>query len=202
MGLNQELNRLHTSRQFPARPGHDSMRRWLRRQREDVGGTSMSKVGLRSLGHVVLNVSSLARSVPFYSELLGLQVVGQSSAPLRARLGEIVFLSFGRNHHDLALREVPGLRRADPTAAGLFHVAFSVGETIEELAALHVRLLDAQVEGVRLVDHGHTRSVYFLDPDGLTIECYVGDDELGPSTDLPYEATSSPLQLPPTVSSR
>src|SRR5205809_5355543 len=61
----------------------------------------------RALGHVVINVTSLARSVPFYVEALGLRVVGRTDAADRNRIGEIVFLSFGINHHDLALREVP-----------------------------------------------------------------------------------------------
>lgn len=153
----------------------------------------MSKAGINSLGHVVLNVSSLARSVPFYVQALGLQVVGRIATADRARLGEIVFLSFGQSHHDLALREVPGVRRADPTSAGLFHVAFRVGDSLDQLGALHGRLTAADVAGVRLVDHGHTQSVYFLDPDGITLECYVGDDQLDAAPVPPYEARSSPL---------
>ena len=151
----------------------------------------------RALGHVVLNVTSLAQSVPFYVEALGLRVVGRIEAADRDRIGDIVFLSFGAHHHDVGLREVSPLGRAprdaqDSPCAGLSHVAFRFGDRIEDLEHVVRRLMQAGAHGVRAVDHGATRSVYFNDPDGLVLEAYVGDDAL---PDSPLSIVATPLLI-------
>ena len=151
----------------------------------------------QALGHVVLNVTSLARSVPFYVEALGLHVVGRTAAADRDRIGDIVFLSFGANHHDVGLREMSSIRTAtrathDSPRAGLSHVAFRVGDRIDDLAQVVRRLMQAGACAVRAVDHGATRSVYFNDPDGLVLEAYVGDDTL---PDSPLSIVATPLLI-------
>jgi len=151
----------------------------------------------RALGHVVLNVTSLARSVPFYVEALGLRVVGRTETADRNRIGDIVFLSFGANHHDLGLREVSSIGRAardahDSPGAGLSHVAFRVGDKIDDLEHVVRNLMQAGAHSVRAVDHGATRSVYFNDPDGLVLEAYVGDDTL---PDGPLTIVAMPLEI-------
>lgn len=152
----------------------------------------------RALGHVVLNVTSLARSVPFYVEALGLRVVGRVDEADRKRIGDIVFLSFGANHHDVGLREVaaiggPAFASQHSPGAGLSHVALRLGDRIDELEHLVRRLMRAGAQGVRAVDHGATRSVYFNDPDGLVLEAYVGDDTL---PDGPLSIVATPLPIP------
>jgi len=151
----------------------------------------------RTLGHVVLNVTSLARSVPFYVQALGLRVVGRTDEADRSRIGDIVFLSFGANHHDIGLREVPASDEpADPARrsprAGLAHVAFRLGSSIDDLEQLVRRLAQAGAQGVRAADHGATRSVYFNDPDGLALEAYVGDDTL---PEGPLSIVATPLSI-------
>ena len=151
----------------------------------------------RALGHVVLNVTSLARSVPFYVEALGLRVVGRTEPADRNRIGDIVFLSFGANHHDVGLREVSSIGRArraahDSRCAGLSHVAFRVGDRIDDLEHVVRGLIHIGAHGVRAVDHGATRSVYFNDPDGLVLEAYVGDDAL---PDGPLSIVAMPLEI-------
>jgi catechol 2,3-dioxygenase len=145
----------------------------------------------------VLNVTSLARSVPFYVEALGLCVVGRTEAADLNRIGDIVFLSFGANHHDLALRELSSPGRAartppDSLGAGLSHVALRFGERFEDLGHVVRRLMQAGAHDMRAVDHGATRSVYFNDPDGLVLEAYVGDDALPES---PLSIMATPLQI-------
>ena len=69
-------------------------------------GLNMATSINRKLGHVVLNVSSLARSVPFYESLLGISEVARMDEAGRKIVGaEMVFFSFGDSHHDLGLRE-------------------------------------------------------------------------------------------------
>ena len=151
----------------------------------------------RALGHVVLNVTSLLRSVPFYVEALGLRVVGRTDPADRNRIGDIVFLSFGVNHHDVGLREVPvnigpagpALHSAGP---GLSHVAFRFGDRFDDLDHVVRKVMQAGAQGLRAADHGATRSVYFNDPDGLGLEAYVGDDAL---PDSPLSIVARSLQI-------
>ena len=84
---------------------------------------------VESLGHVVLKVSDLERSEQFYNGVLGMDVC--------ARFDEqgmkMIFFSLG-NHHDLALAEVSGDdAAAGEQAAGLHHVAFCIGKSLDEL---------------------------------------------------------------------
>lgn len=129
------------------------------------------------IGHVALRVRSLAVSVPFYTQVLGLREVARLDDEAVAIVGgEMAFLSFGSNHHDLALLQAPEARPADPRCAGLVHVALRIGNDIETLRAAHARL---QEHGVSLSfsrDHEVSQSLYLRDPDGLLIELFVDAD--------------------------
>jgi catechol 2,3-dioxygenase len=131
----------------------------------------------RRLGHVVLRVRSLAVSVPFYTAVLGLREVARLDGPERDIVGgELAFLSFGRNHHDLALLESPQARPADPLCAGLAHVALRIGDHIDTLRAFHAHLRDLGVALHHSRDHEVSQSLYLRDPDGLLVEVYVDAD--------------------------
>jgi catechol 2,3-dioxygenase len=123
---------------------------------------------IKSLGHVVLRVSDLERAEQFYGGLLGL--------PLCARLNEapfkMAFFTLG-NHHDFAVMEVSGEGSSDSaTAVGLHHVAFNIGNTLDELREAKAKL-DAAGVATHPVDHEVTKSLYFSDPDGNGVELYV-----------------------------
>jgi catechol-2,3-dioxygenase len=117
------------------------------------------------IGHVVLKVRDLDRSLAFYRDLLGFQVAGEMSNVM------IFLTATGENHHDLALLRV-GDSAPSPlaTAVGLYHVAIQLpdwGAVQEAHALLSERGL---LRGA--VDHGVTRSLYTADPDGNEIELY------------------------------
>ena len=127
----------------------------------------MTPASTRFLGHIVLNVRDFAVSVPFYCEVLGLKEVARNSVPM-------VFLSFGVNDHDVALRQVERTANGhDVSAVGLRHVAFRVGETLDELRAFRSHLEARGVAVKRVHEHVAITSIYFSDPDGIELEAYI-----------------------------
>ena len=128
---------------------------------------------IRELGHVVLQVTNLERSLKFYRDTLGLPLVSLASPRGRP----MAFFSLGQKHHDLALAEMaPGAGANDHTRAGVQHVAFKVGDDIEALREAKARTDAAGVPVVRTVEHETTFSLYLSDPDGITVELYVDRD--------------------------
>jgi len=117
------------------------------------------------LNHAVLFVADLDRSVAFYRDVLGMEVM---AAEPRANAA---FLRLARsgNHHDLGLfgvGDVPLPRRG--SAIGLYHLAWQL-DTIDELAAARGILLEAGAF-VGESSHGATKSLYGHDPDGNEFE--------------------------------
>jgi catechol 2,3-dioxygenase len=122
---------------------------------------------IQSLGHAVLKVRNLDRAVAFYNGVLGL--------PIATRNDEykMIFFSLG-NHHDFAIAAVSDdAPLADSKGVGLDHVAFKVGNTLEELRATKEFLLGENVKIDAIFDHTVTNSIYINDPDGNGIELYV-----------------------------
>ena len=128
---------------------------------------------IRELGHIVLQVTDLDRSIRFYRDTLGLPLVSQG----KPRGRRIVFFSLGKKHHDLALIELaPGAGGNDHTRAGVMHVAFKIGDDIELLKEAKARMVAAGVPVVNTTEHMTTYSLYLSDPDGITVELYVDRD--------------------------
>lgn len=142
---------------------------------------------IQSLGHVVLKVSDRARAEAFYTGILGLKQVAYYE-PLR-----ISFFSLG-DHHDFAIQAMGAdAPKADENGVGLQHVAFKLGDSIDILRAAKADL-DAAGVATTPVDHGVTKSLYFQDPDGNTIEVYVDVSDVW-RTDPQRVADARPLKL-------
>jgi catechol 2,3-dioxygenase len=127
------------------------------------------------IGHVVLNVTDLERSVKFYTEVLGLRisdVYGEDMMP-----GGMVFMRCNTDHHGIAL--VGGA--AQPSrSAELNHLAFEVG-TLDEVILARNRL---RAMGTAIDFEGRRRAgvqiaIEFRDPDGHRLEIYWGLDQVG-----------------------
>ena len=120
------------------------------------------------LGHVVLNVRNLEQSEVFYRDILGMVVSGRNP---RTRMS---FLTFGREHHDIALAEVPaGVKPlADKDYPAMHHFCVYV-RTPQEVDALVPVLQEKKipiVSGPEILEVAQNRSVSFLDPDGNRLE--------------------------------
>ncbi len=119
----------------------------------------------RKLGHVVLNVRDAQKSKEFYTRALGLKLAYED------RDRGAVFLSFGTQHHDLALFQLATGATPDATQPGLHHMAWQLG-SFAELQAAYRELRDLGIPVESTIEHNVTRSVYFQDPDGNRVELY------------------------------
>lgn len=118
------------------------------------------------IGHVHLKVADLERSLLFYRDLLGFEIMqwyGKNA----------VFLSAGGYHHHIGLNTWYS-KDAEPgpvKAAGLFHAAI-LYPSRRDLAVVLKRLLDADYPLTGASDHGVSEAIYLNDPDKNGIELY------------------------------
>ena len=120
----------------------------------------------KQLGHVVMRVRDLDRSVDFYTRIMGLTIMEKTP-------GGTVFMSANtEKSHELAIRAI-GLDALSPDSSmiGQAHMAWQM-ESFEDLQELYLRLLENDVRIVRIGDHGVSLGVYMLDPDDNEIEVY------------------------------
>lgn len=122
---------------------------------------------IRRLQHVVLNCRNVEASMKFYAEILGMEVVSYN------RERKMAFLSFGTEHHDIALFQFStDAGVLEPNHLGLNHLALEIEGGEDELKTLYARLKAHDVRIDRLTDHVMTHSVYFFDPDGNRLEIF------------------------------
>jgi catechol 2,3-dioxygenase len=126
----------------------------------------------RKLGHIVLKVKDARASRVFYTRALGLKVAHEDLER------GTVFLSFGEQHHDLALFQLATGEAPGAAQPGLHHTAWQLG-SFEELQAAHRELRELGIPVESTIEHNVTRSVYFHDPDGNRVELYCDMVEHG-----------------------
>ena len=118
------------------------------------------------IGHVHLKVADIERSLGFYRDVLGFEVMqrfGDSAA----------FISAGGYHHHIGLNtwESKGGPPPPPGTTGLYHVAIRYPDR-KTLADAVRRVLDAGIPLTGASDHGVSEAIYLRDPDGNGIELY------------------------------
>ena len=130
---------------------------------------------VRKIGHVVLHVSDMERSIGFYTRVLGFAV--SDRYPPEMMPGGMVFMRCNPDHHGVAL--IGGLPGAS-TNVELNHVAFELA-TLDEVIRARDHLKQA---GIAIDFEGRRRAgcqiaVEFRDPDGHRLELYWGIDQVG-----------------------
>jgi catechol 2,3-dioxygenase len=118
------------------------------------------------IGHVHLKVADIERSLGFYRDVLGFDVM--------QRMGDsAAFISAGGYHHHIGLNtwESRGGPPPPPGTTGLYHVAIryptraALGDAVRRVLEAGIRLTGAS-------DHGVSEAIYLRDPDGNGIELY------------------------------
>jgi glyoxylase I family protein len=129
---------------------------------------------MRSTGvhHVDLVVSSIERSLPFYSELLG-PLGFHTVSEVEGERGETIWY-LGGPGSAIGLREAQtGSPPYDRYRVGLHHVAFEAGSraVVDECAAwLRAREVELESEPQEYTYIPGYYAVFFYDPDGLKLE--------------------------------
>lgn len=146
---------------------------------------------MTELGHVVLYVRDLEKSLTFYQDVVGLDLQG------RIFSGKAALLSGGRTHHELlliAVGDAPGPLQG--RRLGLYHVGWKVGQSLEELRVVRDQVLDHghTIEGMS--NHVVSQSLYLRDPDGNEVELFVDDPQVDWSESKAWmETPVRPLKL-------
>ncbi|HET7078798.1 MAG TPA: VOC family protein [Chloroflexia bacterium] len=116
-----------------------------------------------AMGQVALTVADLDRSIRFYTQSLGFQVLARDAgtATLGPEGGPGLLL----------LTEQPGALPAPRSATGLYHFAILL-PTRADLARALYRLIETQTPLQGFADHLVSEAIYLADPDGNGIEIY------------------------------
>ena len=131
---------------------------------------------VRRAGHVVIRVADVDRAARFFTEALGLTVIGSTAR-------KMIFLTadFEANHHMVLVRPAkPGAPPPDAGAPiGMAQASFEVG-SFAELKALHGRLREFGARIDRSEDRGAVKALFAYDPDGNLFQFYCREGDSAP----------------------
>lgn len=124
---------------------------------------------ITNIHHVSVTVTDLERSVPWYTEVLGLTKLMDEQHPDGSGYGVVLgkpdfSMCVGLHTHSTNSSE-----RFAESRTGLDHVSFGVASR-DELAAWETRLKELGVEHSPLNDRGGYAVVVFRDPDNIQLE--------------------------------
>lgn len=129
----------------------------------------MTKPHLSGIHHVALICSDYARSKVFYSELLGLTVLGEHYRAARQSWKLDLQLPDG-SQLELFSFPAPPARPSQPEAQGLRHLAFAVADIEQWVSYLNQHGI--ATEAIRCDEYTGKFFTFFKDPDGLPLELY------------------------------
>jgi len=121
-----------------------------------------------NLAHTGIFVTDMDRMVDFYTRVLGLTLTDRGVGLNRTT--DIAFLSANpEQHHQLALASG---RPKDATFSTVMQTSFMVS-SLNDLRAIRNAALANGATAMRGTNHGNAWSIYFKDPEGNTVECYL-----------------------------
>ena len=167
----------------------------------------------QGINHLALVSSDMARTVDFYSNVLGMPLIKTIDLP--KGMGQHFFFDIG-NGDSLAFFWFPDAPKAQPGVASaghlpaadksiasahgsMNHVAFNV--PAEKIDAYYERLIAKGVKATKVISHDDSewqasltitpttfvRSIYFFDPDGICLEFAAWTRTLDPKIDVKHE---------------
>lgn len=129
----------------------------------------MNRPALHGVHHAAIICSDYARSRAFYTETLGLPVIGEHYREAR-RSWKLDLALPGGAAIELFSFPDPPPRPSRPEACGLRHLALTVDDVAQWSEYLRSR--GVAVEPVRVDEYTGRRFTFFADPDGLPLEIY------------------------------
>ena len=141
--------------------------------RLEVRGAESGRLSVRSTGvhHVDLVVSSITRSLPFYTDLLG--PIGYTRVgEVEGERGETIWYLSGPGT-SIGLRESQSDQSHDRYAVGLHHLAFEAESRaqVDEIGdRLRTQGVELESEPQEYTYQPGYYAVFFFDPDGIKLE--------------------------------
>lgn len=124
---------------------------------------------LKGVHHIAIICSNYEKSKDFYTNTLGLTIVREVYREQR----QSYKLDLALNDEyiiELFSFPSPPARPSRPESCGLRHLAFSVDNIQESVAALAAK--GVELEPIRIDEFTQKKFTFFADPDGLPIELY------------------------------
>ncbi|MEM9561739.1 MAG: VOC family protein [Actinomycetota bacterium] len=120
------------------------------------------------LSHTTMTVEDLDVMLDFYCKVLGFRVTNRGTV---GDDSDMAFISQDASeHHQIVF--VTGLDAGDHHFVMSDHLAFRTG-SLDDLRAIAAKLDEAGVDVVIPIDHGNAWALYFNDPEGNGLECFV-----------------------------
>lgn len=124
---------------------------------------------LSQIHHIAIICSDYEKSKYFYTQILGLTILSEVYREERESYKLDLALN-GKYVIELFSFPNPPKRVSRPEAAGMRHLAFSVGNL--EASALELTEKGVVCEEIRVDEYTGKRFTFFADPDGLPLELY------------------------------
>jgi catechol 2,3-dioxygenase-like lactoylglutathione lyase family enzyme len=141
----------------------------------------------KGFSHIGLSTLDLDKTRAFYEGVLGFKpviadtITIQEGGHLRHMFfdvggGQLIAFLEPNGVPDIPAKYDAGINRGLGVPAGFYHFAFEAGSPAA-LARKRDELRDKGVVTTDIVDHGLAQSIYFKDPNGLSLEycCLIGD---------------------------